>query len=112
MDHASFAMHHGAEAGESNIERAVLLALPDAGVHHAGLLEERRLGCAGHEAGDGDAFVFNLMAKPIGEAVNEGFCAVIDSLVGAWHEARDRSGNENAAVVAIHHIPAELMKKV
>src|SRR6201996_8145495 len=111
-DHIAFTLHHRLEAGLGDLGRVGLLVLADLGVHHPGALEELRVDGPGHQAGDRDAGVLQLVAQGEGEAVHERLGAVVDRLEGPRHQAGDRSGEEDAAAVPLAHAPADRLHEI
>src|SRR4051812_34349238 len=60
--HVAVAAHHRVEPDARDVRRIVLLGLADLRVQHVRALEEIGFGRAGHQAGHGDAGVFQLGA--------------------------------------------------
>uniref|UniRef100_A0A0N4ZXW1 Transposase n=1 Tax=Parastrongyloides trichosuri TaxID=131310 RepID=A0A0N4ZXW1_PARTI len=77
--------------------------LTDLSVYHARPPEEVRIRRAGHEDGDRDVAVLELVAQGEGEAVYEGLAPVIDRLEAARHEAGDGAGEKDSAFAPLPH---------
>ena len=84
-------LHQGVPAVARDLARIILFLLTDFGIHHVGPIEKFGFSRARHQRGDRDAFlILQLVAERVGEAVDEGFGAVVDRLETAWDEAGDR----------------------
>src|SRR5204863_216123 len=80
-----------------DIGRIVLFRGTYLGVHHIGALEEFGFGRTGHQAGDGDAAVVQLVAQRIGKRVQKRLAAAVDGLISPGHQSRDGAGDEDLA---------------
>ncbi len=112
-DDIALAIHHRLESDARDFGgiRLVLLRA-DLRIHQIRALEELGIGDARHETGHGHARVLELIAKRPGERIDERFRAVVDRLIGAGHEAGNRSGEQDAPLVTAAHVLADAMNQV
>ena len=106
--HAAFALHHCLESVLCDFRRIVLFVRADLGVHHVGAAEKFRFGRPRHEARHRDMGLFQLFPQRVGKGIEKRLGAVIDGLIGARHEACDRSCDEDAAFALGTHVAADL----
>ena len=111
-DDVAVALHHGVEADLRDIGGILFLRLADLRVLHLGTLEEVGLGGTRHEAGHRDAGSFQLGAQRERERINEGLRPVVDRLIGAGHEAGDRTGEQDASRTTRPHAAADVLDEV
>lgn len=98
------ARHHRVPALTGDLGGVVLLALTDIGVEHVGAGEELGLGRPRHQGGQGDPLlILQLVAKRLGEVVDERLGRIIDRVEGAGDEADDRSGHQHLALAVPDH---------
>ena len=91
-DDVSVATHHSVEANAGDVGRIILRGLPHLRIEHVRSFEEVGFGRAWHQAGDGDTGVLQLGAKGERERIYKCLRAVVDRVIGARHEPRNRAG--------------------
>src|SRR5262249_39270678 len=103
---AERAAHHGVPALHHRLEPALRdegRIFFRSGLGEVGALEEVGVGRAGLQHGDGDAGVFELLAKGLTERHHEYLRGAVDGLERARLRREDRAGEEHAAAAAVDH---------
>jgi len=106
-DDVSVATHHGIEADPRDLRRIVLFGASDFGIEHIRPRKELGFGRTGHQAGYTHAGIVKLGTQGKREGIEKRFAAVVNGLIGARNEARDRARDENAPFSLRSHIASD-----
>ena len=90
-DHAALASHHRLETIFRHFRGVVLFGGTNLGIEHVGAAKEFRFCGPWHQASHRYIGLLQFLPQRIGERIQKGLRAIVNSLVRTRHEARYRS---------------------